>query len=151
MTTLRRQKWHQQPPPTPRILHLPRRISRRKIPTKNGAIKSNSDVNPFLRRPEKGKLEILFDQERAFSYTLPPVVLLDSNERGKNENLPDTEEQKWRFQAEMLRAECNFLRMERQIAVKKLERERVVLEKSLKSAVHTLLSVSILLLISSLI
>ncbi|KNA16202.1 hypothetical protein SOVF_091220, partial [Spinacia oleracea] len=144
MTTVRRPKWHPQPPlQTPRILHLPRRTStstRRKVPTTN--VKSNSDVNPFLRRSQKGKLEKLFDQERAFSYTLPPVpvVLLNSGERGINENVPESEGEKWRFQAEMLRAECNFWRMEREIAVKKMERERVVLEKSLKSAVHTLLS-----------
>lgn len=49
-------------------------------------------------------------------------------------------EEKWRFQAEMLRAECNLLRMEREIAVKLLERERSLLQRSLKSAVHTLLS-----------
>ncbi|XP_021729002.1 myosin-11-like [Chenopodium quinoa] len=141
MTTVRRPKWHPQPPQTPRILHLPRRTTRRKIPTKNVPVKSTSDVSSsFLRRSQKGKLENLFDQERSFSYTIPPVVLLNSSERGKYDNVPESEEEKWRFQADMLRAECNFLRMEREIAVKKLEKERVVLEKSLKSAVHTLLS-----------
>ncbi|CAO2837315.1 unnamed protein product [Amaranthus hypochondriacus] len=140
MTTVRRPKWHPQPPPTPKIIHLPRRISRRKTPTKIGFLKSNSNSNPFLRRPQKGKLESLFDQERAFSYTIPPVVLLNSVERGKAENVPENEEEKWRFQAEMLRAECNFLRMEKEFVHKKFEKERVFLEKSLKSAVHTLLS-----------
>lgn len=52
------------------------------------------------------------------------------------------EEEKWRFQAEMMRAECNLLRMEKHIAVKKLQRTRVKMEKSLRSAVHNLLSVS---------
>lgn len=52
-------------------------------------------------------------------------------------------EEKWRFQAEMLRAECNFLRMEREFALKKLERNRVKMEKTLRSAVQTLISVSI--------
>ncbi|KAL2940819.1 Intermediate filament protein ifa-3 [Bienertia sinuspersici] len=133
MTTLRRAKWHPQPPPTPRILHLPRRTFRRKNPTKNGVV--------FKPNFEKGsKLENLFDQERAFSYSIPPIVLLNSDERGKNENPPQSEEDNWKFQAEMLRAECNYLRMEREMANKKLERERVFLEKSLKSAVNTLLS-----------
>ena len=38
------------------------------------------------------------------------------------------EEEKWKFQAEMLRAECNLLRKEKEIAVKKLERTRVQME-----------------------
>lgn len=50
------------------------------------------------------------------------------------------EEEKWRFQAEMLRAECNFLRAEREFALKKLERNRVKMEKTLRSAVNTLVS-----------
>lgn len=52
------------------------------------------------------------------------------------------EEEKWRFQAEMMRAECNLLRMEKEIAVKKLQRTRVKMDKTLRSAVHTLVSVS---------
>ena len=52
------------------------------------------------------------------------------------------EEEKWKFQAEMLRAECNLLRMEKEIAVKKLERTRVKMETTLRSALHTLVSVS---------
>jgi len=52
------------------------------------------------------------------------------------------EEEKWKFQAEMLRAECNLLRMEKEIAVKKLERTRSKMERTLRSAVHTLVSVS---------
>ncbi|MCD7465647.1 hypothetical protein HAX54_001680 [Datura stramonium] len=49
-------------------------------------------------------------------------------------------EEKWRFQADMLRAECNFLRMEREFALKKLERNRLQMEKTLRSAVQTLIS-----------
>lgn len=59
------------------------------------------------------------------------------------------EEEKWKFQAEMLRAECNLLRMERDIAVKKMERRRVQVERALRSAVQTLLSVSLSLSPSS--
>ncbi|KAH6812328.1 hypothetical protein C2S51_026090 [Perilla frutescens var. frutescens] len=40
----------------------------------------------------------------------------------------------------MLRAECNLLRMEREFALKKLEKNRVKMERTLKSAVQTLLS-----------
>lgn len=111
----------------------------------------------------QGKLETLFDQERAFSRTGIPVVFLDYNggnvsggeserRRARVEECSSEssgrcsgmmEEEKWRFQAEMLRAECNLLRMERDIAVKKLERSRVKMEKTLRSSVQTLLSVSL--------
>ncbi|CAK9164707.1 unnamed protein product [Ilex paraguariensis] len=91
----------------------------------------------------RGKLESLFDQERAFSRTAP-IVLLNSSER--RERVEECEEsggfleEKWRFQAEILRAECNFLRMEREFALKKLERNRVQMERTLRSAVRTLVS-----------
>lgn len=49
-------------------------------------------------------------------------------------------EEKWRFQAEILRAECNFLRMERKFALKKLEKNRVRIERTLKSALQNLAS-----------
>jgi hypothetical protein len=54
----------------------------------------------------------------------------------------DSGEEKWRFQAEMLRAECNFLRMEREVAVRKVDGQRCQMETALKSAVETLVSVS---------
>ncbi|XP_062216372.1 uncharacterized protein LOC133916635 [Phragmites australis] len=50
------------------------------------------------------------------------------------------EQEKWRFQAEILRAECNFLRMEREVALRKLDRHRGQMEAALKSAVETLVS-----------
>ena len=52
------------------------------------------------------------------------------------------QEEKWRFQAEILRAECNFLRMEREVALRKLDRHRGQMEAALKSAVETLVSVN---------
>lgn len=55
----------------------------------------------------------------------------------------DRLEEKWRFQAEMLRAECNFLRTDREFALKKLEKNRLQMEKTLRLAVQTLISVSI--------
>ena len=48
------------------------------------------------------------------------------------------------MEAEILRAECNFLRMEREVAVKKLETSKVHMERALRSAVQTLISVSFL-------
>nr|AWA44898.1 hypothetical protein SS16G14_000005 [Saccharum spontaneum] len=52
----------------------------------------------------------------------------------------EEQEEKWRFQAEILRAECNFLRMEREVALRKLDRHRGQMEAALKSAVETLVS-----------
>ncbi|XP_074310558.1 uncharacterized protein LOC141646583 [Silene latifolia] len=132
---IRRPKWTPPPPPTPRILQLPRRIHRRKPPR----------VPPSTA-----------------AYGVPPVVLLNSRRREKvvladddvedreSTSSDDVEEReittssssskssKWRFEAEMLRAECYLLRMEREVAVKKLESERSSLHRSLKSAVHSL-------------
>ena len=51
-------------------------------------------------------------------------------------------EERWRVEAEILRAECNFLRMEREVAVKKLETSKVHMERALRSAVQTLIYVS---------
>lgn len=56
----------------------------------------------------------------------------------------EAEEERWRVEAEILRAECNFLRMEREVAVKKLEKSRVHMESALRSAVQTIISVSFL-------
>lgn len=118
-------KLHPLPPQlSPKILNLPTAKSRRKK-SKNAAKK-----NEYY----KGKLESLFDQEREFSRTCPAVVLAN--------NGSGVAAEKWRFQVEMLRAECNFLRMEREFALKKLERNRVKMERTLHSAVNTLLSVS---------
>ncbi|KAJ9164335.1 hypothetical protein P3X46_023926 [Hevea brasiliensis] len=139
--TARRPKWQYPPaPPTPRILHSPRR----KPPTKASAAKSGSQRN------RKGKLETLFDQEREFTRGVMPIVTVsgggdDRCEEERRERVEKSEsvvmeEEKWRFQAEMLRAECNLLRMEREIAVKKMERRRIQVERALRSAVHTLLS-----------
>ena len=65
-------------------------------------------------------------------------VAASSGESGR-----DSGEERWRFQAEMLRAECNFLRMEREVALRKLERNRSQMEAALRSAMETLISVLI--------
>ncbi|XP_040993334.1 uncharacterized protein LOC121239982 isoform X1 [Juglans microcarpa x Juglans regia] len=150
-TAIRRTKWQYPPvqPQTPKILHLPRRPRRR--PPKTGATKPASIE---ARHDRKGRLEALFDQERAFSRTGVPIVLLDycggggESERRRVKAEDDNSEsgggsvveEKWRFQAEMLRAECNLLRMEKEIAVKKLERSRLKMKRILRSAVQTLVS-----------
>ncbi|XWS71169.1 hypothetical protein CRYUN_Cryun03dG0116100 [Craigia yunnanensis] len=146
-TITRRAKW-QYPPaqPIPRILHLPRR-PRRKAP------KASPSKLPSLQKERKGKLVSLFDQERSFTRGVVPVVLVSpresdgerrrervEEEKRENSSVVLVEEEKWRFQAEMLRAECNLLRMEREIAFKKMERRRLQMERTLKSAVQTLLS-----------
>lgn len=114
----------------------------------------------------KGKLERLFGEEREFSGTGVPVVLLNassvssssvglslcSGERRERVGNAVVEEgfveEKWKFQAEMLRAECNFLRKERELALRKLEKNKVQMQRTLRSAVETLISVSILPFIS---
>lgn len=170
----RRPKWqYPPPPPTPRILHLPRR-PRRKVnknfPGKPASNFSGKSTIPSSRKDRKGKLHTLFDQEGAFAPASVPIVVLGNDscgDEGRRERVEEREsevmvcgggggdrkmaaleEEKWRFQAEMLRAECNLLRMEKEIAVKKLERTRVKLERTLKSAVHSLVSVSSSSLIS---
>ncbi|XVE78916.1 hypothetical protein DITRI_Ditri14bG0016300 [Diplodiscus trichospermus] len=151
-TITRRAKW-QCPPaqPTPRILHLPRRPRRK--PVKPPIPKASPSKLPTLQKEREAKPESLFDQERPFTTGVVPVVLVSpresvgerrrervEEEKRENSSLFLVEEEKWRFQAEMLRAECNLLRMEREIAVKKMERRRVQMERTLKSAVQALLS-----------
>ncbi|KAK4278643.1 hypothetical protein QN277_016464 [Acacia crassicarpa] len=138
------------PPPTPRILHLPRRPRRR--PTKPPVGKPSSGEP--LRRERKGKLETLFDQERPVARNVPIVVLdYSGGSETRRERVESREsdgvlgggglgleEEKWRFQAEMLRAECNLLRMEKGIVIKKLHRTRAKMERTLKSALEALVS-----------
>ncbi|KAK2381216.1 hypothetical protein QL285_068842 [Trifolium repens] len=134
----RKPKWHHHPPPppTPRILNFPRR-PRRRLPSSS------------VPRRDTNMLGTLFDREKqapAEASINVPVRLLErceeKRERVVNENGDGSalEDEKWKFQAEMLRAECNLLRMEKEIAVKKLERTRSKMERTLRSAVHTLVS-----------
>lgn len=179
-TVARRPKWQPMPPPpSPKILNLPRRYRHRKQSKKSTKKPSSSTSKNSL--PEhcslldlqhnyycedrKGKLERLFGQEREFSgrdCSNVPIVLLNSSASsfssslsgGRRERLEgggegvcgesdEFMEEKWKFQAEILRAECNFLRMDREVALKKLERNRLQTERTLRSAVQTLISVSL--------
>ncbi|CAI0450120.1 unnamed protein product [Linum tenue] len=147
--TTRRSKWkYTQPPPTPRILHLPRRPLRRKVAPPAAPAPSKPKVD------RRGKLESLFDQEREFSRGALPILMVRDEVVGMEKRRERVEErdstvtaaaavvedEKWRFQAEMLRAECNVLRMEKEIALKKVERRKVRMQRTLQSAVQTLLS-----------
>lgn len=140
VTATRRPKWQypQPAPPTPRILHFPRRPRTRRRPSKALPAPGKS----ILGSDGRGKLEALFDQEREFSRESFPVSLLEERKSGGGGAAPV--EEKWRFQAEMLRAECNLLRMEREITNKKLEKMKLRMERTLKSAVQALVSVSII-------
>ncbi|CDP14607.1 unnamed protein product [Coffea canephora] len=171
-TVERKPKWHPipPPPPSPKILNLPRRNRHRKQhkkPTKKPYCSSH------VSETGKGKLERLFGQEREFSRSgcsnSVPIIVLNSSAAssslsgGRRDRVVEEEEEeeedeeekkevggegmcgefmeeKWKFQAEILRAECNFLRMEREVALKKLERNRAQMERTLRSAVQTLIS-----------
>ncbi|XP_078164994.1 myosin-like protein isoform X2 [Carex rostrata] len=113
----RRGKWHQPPAQTPRILNLPRR---------------SRSSRTSRTKPDRNLIS-LFDLEKQVRAESAPV----SPPRHCDE---DSGEEKWRFQAEMLRAECNFLRVEREVAVRKLDRQRGQMESALRSAVETLVS-----------
>ncbi|KAK9273940.1 hypothetical protein L1049_018752 [Liquidambar formosana] len=156
-TAIRRQqqqlRWHPPPPPTPRILHFPRR-PRRKMSKPTAAAAAAKPIFHELRRHQRGKkLEALFDEERSFSKDVPIVLLNAGGECVRRERVveEDCEEvqEKERgavegrertVEVEILRAECKFLRMEREVALKKLERNRVQMERTLRSAVQTLVS-----------
>ncbi|XP_058733664.1 uncharacterized protein LOC131605308 [Vicia villosa] len=142
-SSTRRPKWHQHPPPppTPRILHFPRR-PRRRLPFSSSSSARN-DLKMSNNNNNSNMLGSLFDREKRAPPVNVPVVLLEEErrrERVVTESGDGLEEEKWKFQAEMLRAECNLLRMEKEIAVKKLERTRSKMERTLRSVVHTLVS-----------
>ncbi|KAK6164127.1 hypothetical protein DH2020_000991 [Rehmannia glutinosa] len=150
-TASRRTKWHPTPPPpppSPKILHFPRSRRTRRKQTKPTANHHHHN-NPSLLMHQKyqsykGKLENLFDKENNESN--PKTSGVERRERVEEQDCGDYnggggfEEEKWRFQAEILRAECKLLRMEREFALKKLEKNRVKMERTLRSAVQTLVS-----------
>lgn len=86
-----RSKWHPPPPPTPKILQLPRRIK----------------LQPKKPAPAHRNLGSLIAEE-----------IKNGADRGSGEK-------RWRAEAEMLRQECNVLRMERDAALRKLEKNHV--------------------------
>ncbi|RZR95049.1 hypothetical protein BHM03_00023849 [Ensete ventricosum] len=114
-------RWEITPPA--RILNLPQRSRRSRA------------AAPQEQRLD-WKLGEHLDQGSA---TPPPSPLTWGMSSG--ETVGDSSgEERWRFQAEILRAECNFLRMEREVVLRKLERNRAQMEVTLKSAMETLVS-----------
>ncbi|XP_042440770.1 uncharacterized protein LOC122026190 [Zingiber officinale] len=117
----RNRRWLPPAPKPPTILNLPQ-LSRRP--------RAMNKTNPRLER----ELVDLLDRDRR-ARTTPPPPATPSGESGGESGGED----KWRFQAEILRAECNFLRMERKVALRKLERNRDKMEDALRSAMDTLI------------
>ncbi|CAH8255279.1 unnamed protein product [Arabidopsis lyrata] len=146
---MRKSKW--QYPQTPRILQLPRRHSVRR----NAAKGLKTTLSSSSQKDRRVKLEVLFHQERTFDRGAS-IVMVNEEEEGRRRGkvadgreiggfpsssaADEVEEAKWRFQAEMLRSECNLLRIEKEIALKKMERRKKRMERTLRSAVLTLLS-----------
>ncbi|CAN6931059.1 unnamed protein product [Brassica oleracea] len=117
-------------PPAPRILQLPRRHS----------VRRRNTTSP-KKKDQRVMLEALFHQERSFHHEEEGGrrrgKVADGREISRSSPV---DEAKWRFQAEMLRSECNLLRVEKEIAMKKMERRKKRMERTLRSAVLILLS-----------
>ncbi|KAK4762637.1 hypothetical protein SAY86_008405 [Trapa natans] len=133
----RRQKWYISLPANPRVLNLLGRYARRRNLAPQGAAAvagrpcscdSRRDLAENVTR-----FEAMFDRKRAFSKGGdvkrdrggPVSVVPFGNCSGKGAGPASSpEDERWRFQAEVLRAEWNLLRMEKEIAVRKLDRSR---------------------------
>ncbi|KAL6645546.1 hypothetical protein ACP70R_017154 [Stipagrostis hirtigluma subsp. patula] len=129
---------------TPRIINLS--LARRSgggRPTSRSA--GRAQPRPAAAAPAVN-LGALFEMERrvrgleSAPASPPPSCSRAAPRSSQEEDAGEQEEEKWRFQAEILRAECNFLRMEREVALRKLDRHRGQMEAALKSAVETLVS-----------
>jgi hypothetical protein len=129
---------------TPRIinLNLARRSGGGGMPSRGAGRAQPRPAPP----PRPVNLGALFEMERrvrgleSAPASPPPPPPARSQQQEDEEE--EGQEEKWRFQAEILRAECNFLRMEREVALRKLDRHRGQMEAALKSAVETLVSVN---------
>ncbi|KAL5209832.1 hypothetical protein ABZP36_005455 [Zizania latifolia] len=134
MSARRAAKCHQAPatPPAPRILNLPRRPSR-----SVGRGQQQQQQRPAARAVNLGAL---FEMERRVRGLESAPASPPYSRAARSQEDAGEQEEKWRFQAEILRAECNFLRMEREVALRKLDRHRGQMEAALKSAVETLVS-----------
>ncbi|KAK1429491.1 hypothetical protein QVD17_11700 [Tagetes erecta] len=154
----RRVKWHTTPPPpTPKIINLPRRYTSRRRKNRATVDKTPATavttVTTVSGGDYKGKLGSLFgvENECENELTRAPIVVLGSSERRERVEVAEDDdgggggggelaEERWKFQAEILRAECKFLRMERKLALKKLDANRIRIERTLKSALQNLAS-----------
>lgn len=96
-----RSRWQPPPPPTPKILHLPRRIRLHRPPVP-------ARPAPALSHPRRNLLSLFIKEQN--TNTIDRTF--ESKEKRTAEAAP-------------LRAECNFLRIERDAALQKLEKTRV--------------------------
>ncbi|KAK8446451.1 hypothetical protein SEVIR_9G493000v4 [Setaria viridis] len=123
---------------TPRIinLNLARRSGGGGRPSRGAGRAQPRPAPP----PRPVNLGALFEMERRVRGLESAPASPPPPTRSQEEDDDGEQEEKWRFQAEILRAECNFLRMEREVALRKLDRHRGQMEAALKSAVETLVS-----------
>nr|ACG45714.1 hypothetical protein [Zea mays] len=124
---------------TPRTINL--NLARRPgggRPSRGAGRAQTRPAPPQPARQVQVNLGALFEMERRVRglESAPPSPAPASQSQEDAEE----REEKWQFQAEILRAECNFLRMEREVALRKLDRHRGQMEAALKSAVETLVS-----------
>ncbi|KAL9998463.1 hypothetical protein Hdeb2414_s0022g00616871 [Helianthus debilis subsp. tardiflorus] len=142
-TRARRVKWPTSPlPPTPKIINLPRTHSSRSRKTR-----SHNNNNNKQQQSEvvdtynyKGTLESLFGVDTEFSGSTRRRERVEAEEEDEGGGGGRLAAERWRFQAEVLRAECNFLRMERKSALKKVEKNSMRIERTLKSALKSVAS-----------
>ncbi|CAM0872019.1 unnamed protein product [Alopecurus aequalis] len=122
---------------TPRILNLSRRSSAGGRPSR-----SAGRAQQTRPAPKPVNLGALFEMERRVRglESAPASPPRPRSRAARPQEDAGEQEEKWRFQAEILRAECNFLRMEREVALRKLDCHRGQMEAALKTAVETLAS-----------
>ncbi|XP_052150383.1 uncharacterized protein LOC127768776 [Oryza glaberrima] len=125
-------------PPAPRILNMPRRPAGGGRPSRSAG---RAQQQQRMAAPGAVNLGALFEMERRVrGLESAPASPPPYSRAARSQEDAGEQEEKWRFQAEILRAECNFLRMEREVALRKLDRHRGQMEAALKSAVETLVS-----------
>ncbi|CAH9134580.1 unnamed protein product [Cuscuta epithymum] len=147
-TPSRRLKWrHPSPPPpphSPKIIHLPRRPRRKspkptakKLPFYAEQKRLRHSLAPVELHngyyPEHLENFLVDGGELSASGDVPIVVLNSVSSTEKTERIDRGD-----GEAAMFQAACDFLRMEREFALKKLERNRAQTDTTLKLAVQTL-------------
>ncbi|GJN08638.1 hypothetical protein PR202_ga26580 [Eleusine coracana subsp. coracana] len=121
---------------TPRIISL--NLARRSGGRPSRSASGRAQPRTAAARPVV-QLGALFEMERRVR-GLESAPASPPPREEEEDDSAEQEEEKWQFQAEILRAECNFLRMEREVALRKLDRHRGQMEAALKSAVETLVT-----------
>ncbi|XP_020571543.1 uncharacterized protein LOC110018543 [Phalaenopsis equestris] len=116
-------KWHPPPPVTPRVLQFPRRslLSRPAKPRAKSPAARKSNLEALMRQESRR----LWGEERRSK--AEEVYSCSSGEMGRDS-------------AENLRAECSLLRMEREVAIRKLDENRVQMESAMTSLMEAMIS-----------